>query len=423
MSVAPFVSDGAAAARRRSLAGIGSAALLALAAGCAPSAPPPPPPPQVTVARAVSRTVDEADEFTGRVEAVEAVEVRPRVAGAVERVAFAEGGLVRRGDLLFVIDARPYRAALDRAEAEWQRARAAAELARSEVARARALVAQEAASREELDARVGALRANDAAERAARAAVDAARLDLEWTRVRAPIAGRVGRAEVTAGNLVQAGPPAATRLTTVVSLDPVYLAFDSDEQSFLRYTRSAPARAGGVARPAAATAPRGWRDATHEVALALAGDSAFTRTGRLAFVDNQLDPATGTIRARAVFANPDGALTPGLFARVRLTTGARATHTLVRDAAVGTDQDRKFVLVLKPDGTVDYRAVQLGRLVDGLRAVTAGLAPGERVVVNGLQRVRPGARVRAAEEPMAPPAAPGAPAAGAQVAAGRPAER
>ncbi len=407
MTVTPFVSDGAAAARRRPPAGPRRAALpallLAAAAGCAPSAPPPPPPPQVTVARAVSRAVDEADEFTGRLEAVDAVEVRPRVAGAVERVPFAEGGLVRRGDVLFVLDARPYRAALDRAEAEWQRARAAAELARSEVDRARALVAREAISREEFDARASALRANDAAARAARAAVDAARLDLEWTRVRAPIDGRAGRAEVTAGNLVQAGAAGATRLTTVVSLDPVYLAFDSDEQSYLRYTRPDPARR------------RGWRDATHPVALALADDSAFTRTGRLAFVDNQLDPATGTIRARAVFANRDGALTPGLFARVRLTTGARATHTLVRDAAVGTDQDRKFVLVLKDDGTVDYRGVRLGRAVDGLRAVTAGLAPGERVVVNGLQRVRPGVRVRATEEPMAPAAArvAGAPAAAA----------
>ncbi len=270
----------------------------------------------------------------------------------------------------------------------------------AQAARAEALVAREAISREEFDARAGGARVADAAVRAARAALDAARLELEWTRVRAPIDGRVGRAEVTAGNLVQAGPGGGTRLTTVVSLDPVYLAFDSDEQSFLRYAHAGGA-GGGLARAVRGGGAAAAGAGVVPVALALADDTAFTRTGRLDFVDNQLDPATGTIRARAVFANADGALTPGLFARVRLGTGTRVARVLVRDDAVGTDQDRKFVLVLKPDGTVDYRGVRLGRLVGGLRAVDAGLAAGERVVVNGLQRVRPGARVRAAEAPMA----------------------
>ncbi|HET6764512.1 MAG TPA: efflux RND transporter periplasmic adaptor subunit, partial [Longimicrobiaceae bacterium] len=208
------------------------------------------------------------------------------------------------------------------------------------------------------------------------------------TRVRAPISGRVSRAEVTPGNLVQAGPPAASLLTTVVSLDPIYVYFDGDEQSYLKFA--------GLARPGAA--------ARTQVAMGLADEQGYPHTGTLDFVDNRLDPAAGTIRARAVFRNGDGRFTPGLFARVRLPGSRRYDATLVADGAVGTDQDRKFVMVLKPDATVEYRAVTLGPLDGGLRVVRSGLTAGEKIVVNGLQRVRPGMKVAARDSAMAPPA-------------------
>jgi RND family efflux transporter MFP subunit len=361
---------------------------LALLAACAAPVPPPPPPPQVTVAPALARQVDEYDEFTGRLEAVDAVEVRPRVSGYVQRVAFSQGSEVRRGDVLFVIDPRPYEAELDRAAAELQRVRSQAELARSEVERARTLVDKQAISREEFESRTSAVQEAAASIRAAESAVARARLDLEWTRVRAPIDGRVGRAEVTEGNLVQGGAAGATRLTTLVSVDPIYLSFETDERTYLKH---------GLVRAVANAASSGQGRA---VQMALAGDTTFAREGRLDFVDNQLDVATGTVRARAVFPNRDRSLAPGLFARVRLAGSARTQAVLIRDAAVGTDQDRKFVLVLKPDSTVEYRRVTLGPLAEGLRIVADGLTAGERVVVNGLQRARPGARVSATERPM-----------------------
>jgi RND family efflux transporter MFP subunit len=360
--------------------------VLAALAACAKPDAPAAIPPQVTVAPAIERTIDEFDEFTGRLEAVDAVEVRPRVSGYIQRVAFEQGGEVHKGDVLVEIDARPYQAELDRASAELQRVRSQAELARTEVERARTLVDKQAISREEFDAKASAVREGDASIRAAESAVAKARLDLEWTRVRAPIDGRIGRAEVTVGNLVQGGAPNATRLTTIVSLDPIYLAFESDEATYLKF---------GLAK----RAPR----AVH---MALADDSSFSLEGTLDFVDNQLDVGTGTIRARAVFANHDRTLAPGLFARVRLAGGERTQAVLVRDAAVGTDQDRKFVLVMKPDSTLEYRRVTLGRLTDGLRVVATGLASGERVVVNGLQRVRPGAKVAATQTAMVRDAAP-----------------
>jgi RND family efflux transporter MFP subunit len=365
-------------------------ALALLTAACAAPAPPPAPPPQVTVAAAVARQVDEYDEFTGRLEAVDAVEVRPRVSGYVQRVAFSQGSEVRRGDVLFVIDPRPYQAELDRAAAELQRVRSQAQLARSEVERARTLVDKQAISREEFESRTSAVQEAAASIRAAESAVARARLDLEWTRVRAPIDGRVGRAEVTEGNLVQGGAAGATRLTTLVSVDPIYLSFETDERTYLKH---------GLVRAVANAAARGGERRT--VQMALAGDTTFSREGQLDFVDNQLDATSGTVRARAVFANRDRSLAPGLFARVRLAGSTPTRAVLVRDAAIGTDQDRKFVLVLKPDSTVEYRRVTLGPLAEGLRIVADGLTPGERVVVNGLQRARPGARVSATERPMA----------------------
>lgn len=362
-------------------AGLAAAALAA----CGKPAPPPPmQAPPVTVAAAISREISDYDEFTGRVAPVNQVEVRPRVSGYVRRVAFREGAEVRQGDVLFEIDPRPYQDEVARAAAELQRARTRLQLARSESERAQRLVSSEAISREEAESRTSSSAEAVAAVQAAEAALRSARLNLSWTTVRAPISGRVSRAEVTEGNLVQGGPPTATLLTTVVSVDPVYVYFDGDEQAFLRSTTL-----GGGTRQV-------------PVFMGLADESGYPRQGVIDFVDNRLDPATATIRLRARFANPDRRLTPGLFARLRLPGSQRYTATLVRDEAVGTDQDRKFVLVVGRDGTANYRGVTPGPLVDGLRVIRDGLKPGEQIVINGLQRVRPGGKVQPTVAAMQP---------------------
>ncbi len=333
----------------------------------------------VTVAPVPEREISEWDEFTGRLEAVDQVEIRPRVSGYIKRVTFSEGREVKKGEVLFEIDPRPYQAELARAEAELERAKSAAALAASDVQRAQTLVKAQAISREEYDSRTSAEAQGGAGVKAAEAAVQTARLNLEWTRVRSPINGRVSNALVTSGNLVEAGPP-ATLLTTVVSLDPMYVYFDSDEQTYLRYA--------GRARHGS-----NWRTAKLPVYLGLANEDGFPHEGQLDFVDNQIDPKTGTIRTRAVFSNSSRALTPGLFARVKLVGDHKRKALLVRDAAIGTDQDRKFVLVVGQGDTLAYRPVVPGRLVDGLRIIDSGLQPGEHVVVNGLMRVRPGMKV------------------------------
>ena len=363
--------------------GLGATLLLA---GCrqAFTAPAPPPAPAVTVADVEERTITDWDEFIGRLEAIESVEIRPRVAGYIERVAFTAGKEVKKGELLFQIDPRPYAAELARAQAELAQARSAGALAARSLERSKKLAAGEAISREELDTREGAAERSAAAVQAARAAVETARLNLEWTRVRSPINGRVGRAEVTAGNLVQPGGPA--RLTTVVSLDPIYASFDADERSYLRYGAH---KAGG---------PRDQQRTPILLGTASEGQE-YPHRGYVDFFDNQLDPRSGTVRARAVFANPDHLFAPGLFARLKLEGGSAYQATVVSDRAVGTDQDKKFVLVVKPDTTVEYRPVELGRLVDGQRVVTHGIKAGEKVVVNGLQRVRPGMKVTASPAP------------------------
>ena len=367
----------------RSLAPLAFVAAALSLAGCSSKPPAPPPPPGVSVAPVLQRDLAEWDEFSGRLQAVDQVEIRPRVSGYIKRVTFTEGREVRKGETLFEIDPRPYQADLDRAQAQLEQARTAADLAAREVARAEKLVNVQAISREEFDSRTSAQANGVAAVRAAEAAVETARLNLGWTQVRSPIAGRVSRAEVTEGNLVQAGPPDAPLLTTVVSLDSMYLYFDSDEQTYLRYSGQA-----------ATDGTKGWHDERLPVYLGLANETGFPHEGRLDFVDNRIDPATGTIRTRAIFSNKDRRFTPGLFARVKLVGGQRRPALLVRDAAVGTDQDRKFVLVLAKGDSLAYRPVELGRLSDdGLRIVRSGLQPGEQVVVNGLMRVRPGIKV------------------------------
>jgi RND family efflux transporter MFP subunit len=335
--------------------------------------------PQVSVASALERDVTEWDEFTGRLEAVESVEVRPRVTGYIESVNFTEGSTVKKGDLLFVIDPRPYRAELSKAEAELARAVARSELAVADEGRSAKLLDIKAVSREEYDSRINASREAKADVAAARAAVDAAKLNLEFTRITAPIGGRVSKAVVTAGNLVTGGSNAATLLTTVVSLDPMYVTFEGDEQIYLKYNELS--RRGERASS---------RDAANPVLMGLANETDYPHHGSMVFVDNQVDPRTGTIRARAEFQNKDGYLTPGLFARVKLLGHNSYRAVLVDDRAIGTDQSQKFVYVIDAENKVTYRPVQVGRLTDGLRIVQKGLQAGETVVVNGLQRVRPG---------------------------------
>ncbi|MFC3716369.1 efflux RND transporter periplasmic adaptor subunit [Luteimonas soli] len=329
-----------------------------------------PPPPEVSVATVLSKPVHQWDTFNGRVTAVESVELRPRVSGYVQRVAFDEGQEVKKGDLLFVIDPRPYQAALDQARAQLQRAHAEAKLAQAQDARAQTLIEAKAISREEFETRKAASAQGDAGVRAAEAAVAAAKLDLQFTRVRAPIDGRIGRAMVTEGNLAQADQ---TLLTTLVSQDPMYVYFESDEQTYLRYAELA--RKGERTR------------SSNPVRIGLANETGFPHEGTVDFVDNQVDPATGTIRARAVLPNPDRVFTPGLFARVQVQGSGEFKAMLVDDKAVLTDQDRKYVYVLGPDNKAVRKDVELGRMIDGLRVVQSGLDAKDKVIVHGVQKV------------------------------------
>jgi membrane fusion protein, multidrug efflux system len=373
--------------RLASLAVLLSLSLAACAQPAAQAAPPAAPP--VTAAKALARDVTEWNEFTGRLEAVHHVDVRPRVSGLIASVRFTEGAIVQRGDVLFEIDPRPFQAEADRLRADLARAKAAFARTAAERERARRLTAENAISAEEHDRRFSSAAEAEAQVSAVEAALRAAELNLEFTTVIAPIGGRVGRAIVTEGNLVSSGPGEATLLTTLVSLNPIYASFEVDEQSFLAFQR------------AAAGAPRGGGAGNwSEIRMALAGEEDFPRDGRLQFLDNQLDSGTGTIRVRALFANADGALTPGLFVRLRLSGGKPYPAVLVRDQAVGTDLDKRFVYVVGEDQSIAYRPVTLGPIVDGLRVVRNGLRPDEVVLVNGLQRVRPGGKVKAALESM-----------------------
>ncbi|HEY8548942.1 MAG TPA: efflux RND transporter periplasmic adaptor subunit [Vicinamibacterales bacterium] len=367
--------------------------IATLASGCARTAAQPadPPAPTVTVAPALEREVTEWDEYTGRLEAVNTVEVRPRVSGYVSAVRFDEGAIVRKGDVLFQIDPRPFQAQVDRLRAELERARATVRRARSEMQRAERLAAERAMSHEEYERRASFAQESAAQVTAVEAALRAAELDLEFTRVTSPIDGRVGRAIVTEGNLVSSGPGEATLLTTVVSLDPIYASFEADEQAFLRYSRLA--KEGRRPNARALGLP---------IRLALANETDFPHEGKLDFLDNQIDPATGTIRGRGIFRNEDRSLTPGLFVRLRLPGSGRYRGVLIQDRAVGTDLDKRYVYVVSGDGTVEYRPVTLGPIVDGLRLVREGLQAGDLVVINGLQRVRPGVKVQTTMAAMDP---------------------
>jgi multidrug efflux system membrane fusion protein len=356
--------------------------LLALD-GCGKAAPPPQGPPEVTVAKVISKRIKDWDEYTGRFQAVDTVEVRPRVSGYIDQFLFREGQSVKKDDVLVIIDPRPYQADYDRAKAGLELAKSQRELANLEAARVQKLKDSGAVSREELDERLSSLNQQQASVSAAKAALDNAALQLSFTKVRAPVDGRVSRAEVTRGNLVTGGNNGGTLLTTVVSVDPIYVYFEGDENAYLRYGELA--REGQ--RPSS-------RDAKNPVRIGLSNEQGFPHEGYMDFVDNQLDVHTGTIRARAVLENKQNQFTPGMFARVQLLGSGEYDAILIEDRAVGTDQSQSFVLVLGADNKLEYRSIQPGRMVDGMRIVRKGLKPDDVIVVSGLQRVRPGAQVK-----------------------------
>ena len=335
-------------------------------------------PTQVTVAPVVSRSVIEWDEFSGRVEAIEYVEIRQRVAGTIVSVHYKEGQFVKAGAPLFTIDKRPFEAELARAEAEQAQARATLELARTELERTRRLMEENAVARRELDQRNNAVLEAEAGVKAADAAVMSARLNLQYASVTAPVSGRVSRAEITVGNLVGVGlnTPA---LTTLVSVSPVYVNFEIDEQTFQRYAALGAAGNANVERI--------------PVSIGLSNEEGYPHPAKLQAFDNQVDTASGTIRVRAVVNNANSLLTPGMYARVRIGGGGKAPTLLIDDKAVGTDQDKKFVMVVDADNKATYRPVVLGPVIDGKRVVRSGLKEGEHVIVNGLQHVRPNDQV------------------------------
>ena len=348
-----------------------TAAVFGLNSAEADAPPQAPPATPVSVAAVQASEVATWDEFSGRLEAVERVELRPRVPGTVQSVHFREGALVRQGDLLITIDPAPYAAEVERAEAQVAAARARALYAGSDVARAQRLWAEQAIAQREFDERSNAQREADANLRAAQAGLQAARLSLSYTQVRAPVSGRVGKLEITVGNQVAAGP-AAPLLTTLMSVSPIYASFDADEQVMAKVLAE--------------------RNRLERIPVQM-GTMAQDGTpleGRLQLIDNQINARSGTVRVRAVFDNKDGALMPGQFARVRMGQSSKKEALLVNERAVGTDQSKRFVIVVGADNKAEYREVTLGAPVVGLRIVTSGLKAQERIVVNGLQRVRPG---------------------------------
>jgi RND family efflux transporter MFP subunit len=352
------------------------------------SAPPAPP---VTVSKPLQKNITEWDEYTGRFVAVERVEVRARVSGFIDSIHFQEGQIVKQGDLLFVIDPRPYRLAVEQAKADLERAKAKYEIAALDVQRATPLVNNQTLTQREYDTRRATERDASGQVGSAEAALKTAELNLEWTEVRAPIAGRISDKRVDAGNLITGGPTGATLLTDIVSIDPIHFVFDGSEADFIRYVRLA--KAGE--RPSS-------RDVQNPVAVRLADETEFKHQGRMNFVDNAVNARTGTIRGRAVFENKDGLLTPGFFGRLRLFGGEHEA-LLIPDSAIASDQSRKIVFTVADDGTVGTKLVDLGPIVDGLRVIRSGLDASDRIVIDGLQRARPGSKVKPEEGKIEPP--------------------
>ncbi len=340
-----------------------------------------PAPPVVSVVQPIAREVIEWDEYIGRLESPETVEIRARVSGYLDKVHFKEGKEVKKGDLLFTIDPRPYRAEHDRADAEHQRAMSQSELAKNDAERAARLIATKAISVEDADTKTQTYTAAQAAVKSAKAAADLAKLNLEFTEIRAPIDGRISSALVTEGNLVSGGVSGAgaTLLTTLVSLDPLYCYGSADEHAILKYIR--------LSKEGTRVSAR-YQEIPAE--MALADETGFPHKGYMDFVDNRVDPNTGTLRARGVFPNADHSLSPGFFARLRIPGSGKYPALLIPDRALGSDQAQKFVYVVNAEKKVEFRPVKTGPMIDGLRVVNAGLKAGELIIVEGLMRVRPG---------------------------------
>jgi RND family efflux transporter MFP subunit len=342
-----------------------------------------PPPPQVTIAKPLRKMIADQDEYVGRFVAIESVEVRARVPGYLEAIHFQDGQMVKAGDLLFTIDRRPFQIALAQAQANLAQARANLAFAESDLARAERLTIGMVITQQTFDQRTQAKHIAEASVAAQQAAERQATLDLEFTELRAPVSGRIGDRRVSVGNLVTGGTSGNTSLlATIESIDPIRFEFTLDEASYLRY---------GHFTSDAAGAPN--RGLTLPVTLKLLDESTFSHEGKMDFVDNAIERSSSTIRARAVFANPDGRFTPGMFARVRMAAAPPKNELLVPDTAIGVEQVRKFVLVVDAENVARPKYITLGPVVDGLRVVTAGLKPDDNVIINGLMRARPGAKV------------------------------
>ena len=382
-------SQRAAAGRPLRIPVVAALAIAALA-GCGSNAQQQMPPTDVSVAAVVQKSVTEWDEYSGHVEAIESAEIRPRVTGHLAGVHYQEGGLVKKGALLFTIDDREYRAEAEAARADAARAEARVTLAKQELARGETLIGARAISQGELDQRRMEFQQAEADLQSARARVAQAELNLGFTRVRAPFAGRAGEARTDIGNVVV---PNDTVLTTLVTVDPVYVTFTGDERAYLRYQELA--RAGSR---------ESSRDVRNPVLVGLANEEGFPHQGEMDFVDNALDPASGTIRARAVLANPDGVFTPGLFARVRLLGESQTDALLIHEQAVLTDQDRRYVYIVGKDNSAERHDVKLGPQVEGLVVVESGLKKGDRVIVNGMRKIFfPGQPIAPHDVPMTDP--------------------
>ncbi len=364
------------------------AAVIAVA-GCGRSEKPAgPPPPAVTVVKAQQKEITEWDEYTGRLAAVDEVEVRAQVSGYLESIHFKDGQMVKKGDLLFVIDPRPYQAVLDRANAQVKQAEAGSALADANLNRTQELATKKVVASQDLDDQRSKELEAAAALQVAQAEVKAAQLNLDFTSINAPVSGRINRHEVSEGNLISGGAANATLLTTIVSLDPIQAYFEADEQAYLKYTRLD--RSG---------ARRSSREVANPVKLALSDEEGFPHLGKMDFVENRIDVNTATIQGRAIFPNPDLVLTPGQFVRLRLLGSPAHEAVLIPDQSIVSDQSQKFVWVVEADGTAKYRTVAPGPMIDGLRVIRQGLKPNEPVVALGLQSVRAGSKVKAEEAP------------------------
>ena len=365
---------------------IGLAALVLASCGEKQQAQAPgaPPPPSVSVANPVEKKVVEWDEYTGRFEPLDTVEVRARISGVLTEVKFTDGAVVKKGDLLFVIDPRPFQRVLDRDRAALQGAKVQVEFAQKDLERARPLMVNSTISQQVFDQRNQAVKTAEANVLSAEASVRSAELDVEFTQIRAPITGRISRKLISEGNFITGGSGSGTLLTTIVSTDPIYFYFDISEADFLKYKRLFEQ---GM-RPSS-------RETANPIEVGLQGDTGFPIKGQMNFVDNRIDTATGSLRERATFQNPNGMLLPGLFAHARVIGSGEYNAILLPDAAIATDQSNRFVFVVADDGTVSAKPVTLGPIIEGLRVIRTGVTPADWVIVNGVQRARKGIKVKA----------------------------